>query len=162
VVADLRAPKNVFKKMLTAERFLLNISVLDISINMIKASLKPENMPPLTPAVFHVLLALADGERHGYAVMREVAESTEGRIKMGPGTLYGTIKRLLEAQLIEESDERPDPHLDDERRRYYRLTAIGEQVVRAEARRYSDMVALARRKKIIGKTAMAVLPSGCQ
>ncbi|MGA3268784.1 MAG: PadR family transcriptional regulator [Verrucomicrobiota bacterium] len=129
---------------------------------MIKASLKPENMPPLTPAVFHVLLALADGERHGYAVMREVAESTEGRIKMGPGTLYGTIKRLLEAQLIEESDERPDPHLDDERRRYYRLTAIGEQVVRAEARRYSDMVALARRKKIIGKTAMAVLPSGCQ
>jgi len=114
---------------------------------MIKASLKPENMPPLTPAVFHVLLALADGERHGYAVMREVAESTEGRIKMGPGTLYGTIKRLLEAQLIEESDERPDPHLDDERRRYYRLTAIGEQVVRAEARRYSDMVALARRKK---------------
>lgn len=140
----------------------MNISVIDISINMIKASLKPENMPPLTPAVFHVLLALAGGERHGYAIMQEVAESTEGRIKMGPGTLYGTIKRLLEAQLIEESDERPDAHLDDERRRYYRLTAVGEQVVRAEARRYSDMVALARRKKIIGKTAMAVLPSGCQ
>ena len=80
-------------------------------------------MPPLTPAVFHVLLALADGERHGYAIMQEVAESTGGRMKMGPGTLYGTIKRLLEARMIEESDERPDPDLDDERRRYYRLTA---------------------------------------
>ena len=77
---------------------------------------------PLTPAVFHVLLALADGERHGYAIMQEVAENTGGRIKMGPGTLYGTIKRLLEARMIEESDERPDPDLDDERRRYYRLT----------------------------------------
>ena len=79
-------------------------------------------MPPLTPAVFHVLLALADGERHGYAIMQEVAENTGGQIKMGPGTLYGTIKRLLAARMIEESDERPDPELDDERRRYYRLT----------------------------------------
>src|SRR5450759_4481267 len=101
---------------------------------------EPGEMPPLTPAVFHVLLALADSERHGYAIMQEVAESTSGRIKMGPGTLYGTIKRLLEARMIEESDERPDPDLDDERRRYYRLTGVGEQVVKAEARRYADIV----------------------
>lgn len=110
-------------------------------------------MLPLTPAVFHVLLALAEGERHGYAIMQEVAESTDGRIKMGPGTLYGTVKRLLEAQLIAESDERPDPRLDDERRRYYRLTAVGEQVVRAEARRYADIVELARGKNLIPKPA---------
>jgi DNA-binding PadR family transcriptional regulator len=116
----------------------------------------PESMLPLTPAVFHVLLALADGERHGYAIMREVAEHTGGRIKMGPGTLYGTIKRLIEARLIEESDERPDPHLDDERRRYYRLSGLGERVVRAEAQRYADMAAVARGKKLIGKPSPAV------
>ena len=122
---------------------------------MAKPKTDPESKLPLTPAVFHVLLALASGERHGYAIMQEVAASTDGQIKMGPGTLYGTIKRLLEAQLIEESDERPDPHLDDDRRRYYRLTAVGEQVVKAEARRYADIVALARGKKLIGKTAIS-------
>jgi len=125
---------------------------------MATTSNDPEKMLPLTPAVFHVLLALVGGERHGYAIMQEVAESTEGRIKMGPGTLYGTIKRLLEAQLIEESDERPDPELDDERRRYYRLTGMGERVVQAEARRYADIVAVARGKKLIGGTAMIVAP----
>jgi DNA-binding PadR family transcriptional regulator len=132
------------------------ISATDISIKMAKPKTDPENMLPLTPAVFHVLLALAGGERHGYAIMQEVAASTGGQIKMGPGTLYGTVKRLLEARLIEESDERPDPHLDDERRRYYRLTGVGEQVVKAEARRYADIVALARGKKLIGKAAMIV------
>jgi len=73
-------------------------------------------MLPLTPAVFHILLALAADERHGYSVMQHVAETTDGQIKMGPGTLYGTIKRLLAVKFIEESDERPDPKLDDERR----------------------------------------------
>src|SRR5215470_15382090 len=102
---------------------------------MAMIQIKPEGLLPLTPAVFHVLLALVEGERHGYAIMQEVAESTQGQIKMGPGTLYGTIKRLLEARLIEESDRRPDPELDDERRRYYRLTGLGEQVVKAEALR---------------------------
>jgi len=111
----------------------------------------PEEFLPLTPAVFHVLLALADGERHGYAIMQEVAASTGGQIKMGPGTLYGTIKRLLEIRLIEESDERPDPRLDDERRRYYRLSALGQRVARAEAQRYAAMVEVARGKKLIGK-----------
>jgi DNA-binding PadR family transcriptional regulator len=117
-------------------------------------------MPPLTPAVFHVLLALADGERHGYAIMQEVADSTDGRIKMGPGTLYGTIKRLLEARMIEESDERPDPELDDERRRYYRLTALGQRAVRAEALRYAEMAEVARRKRLIGKPAREVRAGG--
>ena len=116
----------------------------------------PEEMLPLTTAAFHVLLALADSERHGYAIMQEIAEHTDGRMKMGPGTLYGTIKRLLEAGLIEESDERPDPQLDDERRRYYRLSGVGQRVVRAEAQRYADMAAVARGKKLIGKPAAAV------
>lgn len=120
---------------------------------MVDSKTDPEKLLPLTPAVFHVLLALAGGERHGYAIMQEVAESTEGRIKMGPGTLYGTIKRLLEAQLIEESDDRPDPQLDDDRRRYYRLSGVGEKLVRAEAQRYADMVRLARGKKLIDKPA---------
>ena len=117
----------------------------------------PEEFLPLTPAVFHVLLALADGERHGYAIMQEVAASTEGRSKMGPGTLYGTVKRLLEARLIEESDERPDPRLDDERRRYYRLSALGQRVARAEAQRYAAMVEVARGKRLIGKSTPASL-----
>jgi DNA-binding PadR family transcriptional regulator len=121
---------------------------------------EPGEMPPLTPAVFHVLLALAGGERHGYAIMQEVAESTGGGIKMGPGTLYGTIKRLLEARMIEESDRRPDPDLDDERRRYYRLTALGQRAVRAEALRYADMVAMARRKRLIAKPVRAAQAGG--
>lgn len=123
---------------------------------MPKITTDPEELLPLTPAVFHVLLALTDGERHGYAVMREVADHTDGQIKMGPGTLYGTIKRLLEARLIEESDERPDPQLDDERRRYYRLSGLGERVAKAEARRYAEMVKVARGKGLIGKPAMLI------
>ena len=123
-----------------------------------KTQVEPESHLPLTPAVFHVLLALAGGERHGYAIMQEVTESTDGQIKMGPGTLYGTIKRLLEAELIEESADRPDAKLDDERRRYYRLTGVGEKVVRAEAQRYAELVARARGKKLIGKTAALIWP----
>jgi DNA-binding PadR family transcriptional regulator len=117
---------------------------------MAKNETEPGDLLPLTPAVFHVLLALADGERHGYAIMQEVAQSTEGRIRMGPGTLYGTIKRLLGAGMIEESDRRPDPEMDDERRRYYRLTGVGQRAVQAEAERYAEMVEVARRKRLIG------------
>ena len=113
-------------------------------------SLDTEDFLPLTPAVFHVLLSLAGGERHGYAIMQEVVTSTGGRIKMGPGTLYGTIKRLLQSGLIQECESRVDPKLDDERRRYYRLTALGQRVVKAEAGRYQEMADLARGKKLIG------------
>lgn len=125
---------------------------------MPKIKTDSETNLPLTPAVFHVLLALAGGELHGYAIMQEVANHSDGRIKMGPGTLYGTIKRLIAARLIEESDERPDPELDDERRRYYRLTAVGQRVVRAEAQRYADMAAVARAKRLIGKLAIVGAP----
>lgn len=109
-------------------------------------NLNPEEMLPLTPAVFHILLALADVERHGYAIMQSVAGATDGQIKMGPGTLYGTLKRLLESKMVEETDERPDPELDDERRRYYRLSALGRRVIEAEVLRYAKIVKLARSK----------------
>lgn len=108
----------------------------------------PEKMLPLTPAVFHILLALADGEKHGYAIMQEVAAITNGEMKMGPGTLYGSIKRMLEAGLIAESDERPDLTLDDERRRYYRLTPLGEQTVRAEVKRLAALLQAAQSKRL--------------
>lgn len=98
---------------------------------------------PLTPAVFHILLSLGEGERHGYALKREIAQRTNGKLKLGPGVLYGAINKMLELGLIEESDERPDPHLDDERRRYYRITTLGRQVARAEATRMRELVDMA-------------------
>jgi DNA-binding PadR family transcriptional regulator len=110
-------------------------------------------MQPLSSAVWHVLLALADQERHGYAIMREVAERTSGRTRLGPGTLYGTLKRLLEQGLVEESGERPDPALDDERRRYYRLTPLGRRVAEDEAQRLAEMVRLARAKHLLAERA---------
>lgn len=116
---------------------------------MAEAAREPEGFLPLTPAVFHILLALADGEKHGYAIMQEVEEVTEGRVHMGPGTLYGSIKRMLAAGLIEESDDRPDPTLDDERRRYYRQTGLGRKVLREETERMAEMTALARRKHVL-------------
>ena len=129
----------------------MDISDADVKkISMTKIVGRPEDMLPLTPAVFHILLALADGEKHGYAIMQEVAAITNGEMKMGPGTLYGSIKRMLELGLIDESDERPDPALDDERRRYYRLTSFGEQVARAESKRLASLVQAAALKKLIG------------
>lgn len=109
----------------------------------------PESFLPLTPAVFNILLALVDGEKHGYAIMLDVEQSTAGAIRMGPGTLYGSIKRMLEAGLIAESDERPDPELDDQRRRYYRLTGLGGRVARSEAERLAGQVRLARLKGVL-------------
>src|SRR4051794_10210851 len=105
---------------------------------------KAEDLLPLTPAVFHILLSLAGGERHGYAIMAEVGEATDGKIRLGPGTLYGTIKRLLASELIEESETRPDAEMDDERRRYYRLTPFGRRVIQAEVHRYGQIVKVAR------------------
>ena len=108
---------------------------------------------PLTPPVFHVLIALADGQKHGYAILKEVEERTGGKVQLSTGTLYAIIKRLLNDGLIEEIDERPDG--DDERRRYYSLTDFGKQVAMAEARRMEDMLAGARTKKLVRKPRTA-------
>jgi len=108
-----------------------------------KRSTRPEDLLPLPPATFHILLSLADGERHGYALKREIAKRTDGTLTLGPGVLYGAIAKMLAQGLIEESSERPDPHLDDERRRYYKITAFGRKVAQAEATRMRDLVALA-------------------
>ena len=107
-----------------------------------------ESQLPLTPPVFHIMLALAEGERHGYAIMQEVARETDGALQLGPGTLYGCLKRMLASGLVEESDERPS-EADDERRRYYRLTDLGERVVRAEAERLARAVAAAHAKHLV-------------
>jgi DNA-binding PadR family transcriptional regulator len=109
----------------------------------------PEDLLPLTPAVFNIMLALADGEKHGYGIMMEVEQNTNGQITMGPGTLYGSIKRMLKAGLIEECDERPDPQMDDQRRRYYRLTGLGQRALRLEAERLASQVMVARAKKLL-------------
>jgi DNA-binding PadR family transcriptional regulator len=92
-------------------------------------------LTPLSPAVFHILVVARRGERHGYAIKREIAACTEGKLNLGPGVLYGSINKMLELGLIEESTDRPDPHLDDERRRYYRITPNGRKVAQAEAAR---------------------------
>ncbi|HKJ27705.1 MAG TPA: PadR family transcriptional regulator [Anaerolineales bacterium] len=109
----------------------------------------PEDFLPLTPAVFNIMMALADSEKHGYAIMQEVETNTEGQVIMGPGTLYGSIKRMLKADLIEECDARPDPKMDDQRRKYYKLTGIGQRTLRMEAERLVAQVQLARAKQLI-------------
>ncbi|MFZ0038797.1 MAG: helix-turn-helix transcriptional regulator [Candidatus Acidiferrales bacterium] len=101
------------------------------------------DLTSLSPAFFHILLSLGEGERHGYAIKREIAARTEGKLKLGPGMLYGSINKMLELGLIEESADRPDPHLDDERRRYYRITPYGRKIARAEAVRMRELVRLA-------------------
>jgi DNA-binding PadR family transcriptional regulator len=99
---------------------------------------------PLPPATFHILLAVADGDRHGYGIIQDVAARTGGELKLSAGTLYRSIQRMLEQGLIVETADRPLPELDDERRRYYRITPFGREVARAEARRMSQLVELAR------------------
>ena len=103
-----------------------------------------QDLLPLPPPVFHILIALAEGPRHGYAIMREVSERTAGRLRLGPGTLYGSIKRMLEQGLIEEARPRPGEEAGDERRRYYRLTRLGRRAAEAEAARLSDVLKEAR------------------
>jgi len=109
----------------------------------------PHGFLPLTPAVFHILLALSNGERHGYAIMQEVARDTDGTLQLGPGTLYGCLKRMLSARLVEESDERPDPDIDDERRRYYRITELGAQTLRAEIQRLAGALSAAQARRLV-------------
>jgi DNA-binding PadR family transcriptional regulator len=109
----------------------------------------PETFLPLTQPVFHIMLALANGEKHGYAIMQEVDAISHEQFKLGPATLYSSIKRMLEAGLLAECDDRPDPELDDQRRRYYQLTRLGAQVLAAESRRLADLVTLAKARQVM-------------
>jgi DNA-binding PadR family transcriptional regulator len=108
-----------------------------------------ESLLPLSQPVFHILLALADRQRHGYAIMKAIARATDARVQLSTGTLYAAIKRLLADGLIEESDQRPEDELDDERRRYYRLTPAGRELARLESERVAGLTLLARRKKLL-------------
>jgi DNA-binding PadR family transcriptional regulator len=109
-----------------------------------------DQMPvPLTPAVFYILFALAGADKHGYQIAKQVVEDSKGRVTMGTGTLYGSIKRMLADSLIEETEQRPAPELDDERRRYYRLTDQGHRVLRAELGRYAEVVTVARGRDLL-------------
>ena len=117
----------------------------------------PDNFLPLSPAIFHILLALADEDRHGYGIMQEVKTRTEGNVQLGPGTLYGAIKRLLEQGVIIETDEHPDPDLNDERRRYYRLTSFGQRVLQAEAKRLAGLVQQAQVKQVLPGQPLSLL-----
>ncbi|HXH48383.1 MAG TPA: PadR family transcriptional regulator [Terriglobia bacterium] len=110
---------------------------------------------PLTPAVFYILVALADGDRHGYAIMQEVSKRSGGAVRLGPGTLYGAISRMLRDCLIEESEERPDPEMDDSRRRYYRLTEQGGRALAAEANRLRDLARVAQSTRAVRKLRQA-------
>ena len=111
----------------------------------------PESFLPLKPNWFHVLLSLADQEQHGYGIMQEVLERTDGKVRLWPATLYGTLKRLMDEDLIAESDERPAPELDDARRRYYRLTNLGRRVLAAESQRLEDLVRVIRSKRRVAE-----------
>ena len=107
---------------------------------------------PLTPAVLHILLTLSARERHGYAIMKKVEADSQGKVNMGPGTLYGSLGRMLEAGLIRESDKKIDPEMDDERRVYYRITGPGQKALAAELQRYREVVAVAKQKQLSPKT----------
>ncbi len=108
--------------------------------------------PPLTPAVFYILLALSGRERHGYGIMKQVEADSQGKVAMGPGTLYGSLKRMLEAGLVSESDKRVDPEMDDQRRIYYRMTGIGAQALAAELERYRHIVTIAQQRNLFPKS----------
>jgi DNA-binding PadR family transcriptional regulator len=108
-------------------------------------------MPPLTPAVVHVLLSLAEGERHGYAILKDVQRQTEHRVRLGPGTLYGTLQRLMELGWVEETEGPREPV--DERRRYYRLTRTGRDALKAEVARLESLVRAARARRVVPRTS---------
>jgi len=108
-----------------------------------------DNLPQLTMPMLHVLISLADGDKHGYAIIKEVASRTGGKMILSPGTLYPLIRRLLDTALIEESEQRPDPALDDERRRYYAVTRRGRQAAAAEMNRMQEVIEMGRAKKLL-------------
>ncbi len=107
---------------------------------------------PLTPAVLHILLALSTRERHGYGMMKQVEADSQGKVNMGPGTLYGSLGRMIEAGLIRQSDKKIDPEMDDERRVYYKITGLGQKALTAELQRYREVVAVAKRKALSPNT----------
>jgi DNA-binding PadR family transcriptional regulator len=109
---------------------------------------KSKTKAPLTPAVLHILLALSTNERHGYGIMKQVESDSQGKVNMGPGTLYGSIRRMIEAGLIRESDKEIDPEMDDERRVYYKITGLGQKALAAELQRYREVVAVAKMKQL--------------
>src|SRR5262249_36496100 len=113
------------------------------------SELNTERFVPLKPQWFHILLVLADGEQHGYGIMREVRQRSSGKVRLWPATLYGSLKRLIEAELITESEERPEPEFDDARRRYYRLTAFGRRVLNAECDRLQELVRAIQVKQVV-------------
>jgi DNA-binding PadR family transcriptional regulator len=110
------------------------------------------SIQPLTPAVFHILLALSTGERHGYGIMKQVEADSQGKVSMGPGTLYGSLKRMLDAGLVRESDKRVDPEMDDQRRIYYQITGVGSEALAAELERYKRIITIAQERKLYPKT----------
>ena len=116
----------------------------------------PTTFLPLKPAAFHILLSLADSSRHGYGIMLEVQERTKGSVKLGPGTLYGAIKRLLADELIAEEEEKLDRTLDDERRRYYSLTQLGRRVITLDAERLAHLVEMAQEKQLLNRSTLTV------
>ncbi|MEX2302843.1 MAG: PadR family transcriptional regulator [Bryobacterales bacterium] len=118
---------------------------------MPKDQADPDSLLPLPTAVFHILVALADGDRHGYSIMQDVAARTNGKVHLSAGTLYSSIRRMLEQGLVEELRDSPDPESQDERRRYYRLTRFGRRVAAADAKRLSDLLSQARATGLIPK-----------
>lgn len=110
--------------------------------------MRPEAFLPLKTNWFHILLTLSDQEQHGYGIMNEVLARTDGKLRLWPATLYGTLKRLIDEGLIEESDDRPAPELDDTRRRYYRLTRLGKNVLAAESERLNELVGMLRKRRL--------------
>jgi DNA-binding PadR family transcriptional regulator len=111
---------------------------------------------PLTPAVLHILLALSTRERHGYGIMKQVKADSQGKVNMGPGTLYGSLGRMIDAGLIRESDKKVDPNMDDERRVYYKITGLGRKALAAELERYREVVAVAKSKTLSPKSAYGI------
>jgi DNA-binding PadR family transcriptional regulator len=112
-----------------------------------------DDLLPLQPATFHILMVLADEDRHGYAIIQGIAARTDGAIRLSAGTLYRSLQRMLEDGLIEETEDRPAPDEDDERRRYYRITKFGQAVARAETRRLQELVRLARASGFVPRSA---------
>jgi len=112
---------------------------------------KSKTNAPLTPAVLHILLALSIKERHGYGIMKQIEADSQGKVNMGPGTLYGSLGRMIEAGLIRESDKKINPEMDDERRIYYRITGLGQKVLAAELERYREVVEVVKQKRLSPK-----------